>query len=376
MIDTCLLFTLAHYPNYMSNHPDRTSSGKLRIPRVEVSSAQQMVNDHLKGRRAPVSVEQVARPTTSSVNTENRATSRPPPMLLSFPGVQVPARNHNPDTCKNPQCHGCGAVIIPSPQLSFPVEDKPLITINEWLIYTIKKPILNSVELDALESRFDFPMPEMIFGNNFVKLVHDPTGKEIVFNALDALDTLDLLCELKVSYHEEWLKSRKKMNEDVLKPYDWTYSTNYRGQSTMTFQKTSEELPISKLLRPDPILFFDELVLFEDELADNGILMLLTKIRVMPTCLLLLCRLFLRIDDVIFRIRDCRIYIDLETNQVLREVKFQEMDYNLVLAMTNRHSDPKKLLRDANWVAQTIPVVSQETEVATLTENHSSPTTK
>ncbi len=34
---------------------------------------------------------------------------------------------------------------------------------------------------------------------------------------------------------------------------------------------------MDKLRRPDPILFFDEMVLFEDELGDNGCAMLSVK---------------------------------------------------------------------------------------------------
>ena len=58
------------------------------------------------------------------------------------------------------------------------------------------------------------------------------------------------------------------------------------------------------LKRPDPILFFDELVLYEDELADNGITMLSCKIRVMPARLLLLCRLRRNYAEICENIRD------------------------------------------------------------------------
>jgi len=134
------------------------------------------------------------------------------------------------------------------------------------------------------------------------------------------------------------------------------------------FSETDEKIPVEKLLRPDPILFFDELILFEDELGDNGISMLSTKIRVMPKCLLLLCRFSLRIDNVIFRIRDTRIYIDFDTNLILREYKVQECSYNEVLKKISNKSnnDPKKLLRDTMWVSQNIPVLSCTVESSTL----------
>ena len=79
------------------------------------------------------------------------------------------------------------------------------------------------------------------------------------------------------------------------KPYDWTYTTTYPGHTRMDFPDTSEEeeegsnsspfipkwlpsdpedpsqqIPLAELTRPDPILFYAEIPLFEDELHDNG----------------------------------------------------------------------------------------------------------
>jgi type 2A phosphatase activator TIP41 len=75
---------------------------------------------------------------------------------------------------------------------------------------------------------------------------------------------------------------------DVVKPYDWTYTTKYNGSNVSTsttnkdrlkFEPTTEEsIDIEQLKRPDPILFYDENILFEDELADNGTAVLSTKV--------------------------------------------------------------------------------------------------
>jgi len=70
---------------------------------------------------------------------------------------------------------------------------------------------------------------------------------------------------------------------DVVKPYDWTYSTRYNGSNVssnkaLEFCPTTEEsIDIEQLKRPDPILFYDENILFEDELADNGTALLTTR---------------------------------------------------------------------------------------------------
>jgi type 2A phosphatase activator TIP41 len=89
-------------------------------------------------------------------------------------------------------------------------------------------------------------------------------------------------------------------------------------------------MPIELLKRPDPILFFDEVVLYEDELADNGIAMLSCKIRVMPGRLLLLSRFFMRLDNVLIRLRDTRVYVDFETREVIREYLSKECEYEKV----------------------------------------------
>lgn len=87
---------------------------------------------------------------------------------------------------------------------------------------------------------------------------------------------------------------------------------------------------MDKLRRPDPILFFDEVDLYEDELGDNGMSLLSIKIRVMPARLLLLSRFFLRLDDVIFRIRDTRVYVEFESGQVIRDFTSMEGLYTIV----------------------------------------------
>jgi type 2A phosphatase activator TIP41 len=68
-------------------------------------------------------------------------------------------------------------------------------------------------------------------------------------------------------------------------------------------------------------------MLYEDELADNGISMLSCKIRVMPDRLLLLARFFMRLDNVVFRLRDTRIYVDFNKAEVIRDYQAREMGY-------------------------------------------------
>jgi type 2A phosphatase activator TIP41 len=121
-----------------------------------------------------------------------------------------------------------------------------------------------------------------------------------------------------------WLIARREKThegiKEVVKPFDWSYTTDYRGTvKGKSLSPNTEPIPIELLKRPDPILFFEEVVLYESELDDNGISILSIKVRVMPERMLLLCRLFMRLDDVIFRIRDTRVYVDFKSGKVIRE---------------------------------------------------------
>ena len=116
------------------------------------------------------------------------------------------------------------------------------------------------------------------------------------------------------------------------------------------------------------VFSFDDMILFEDELADNGISVLNVKIRVMHERLLLLSRFFLRVDDVLVRVIDTRVYVDFTDNIVIREFKKQECHYNELLAKHQRSNkktlhDPKAALRDSNWVVEHTPLIERKTEI-------------
>jgi type 2A phosphatase activator TIP41 len=159
---------------------------------------------------------------------------------------------------------------------------------------------------------------------------------------------------LKVAYSQEWSSSRyesssswdillltncrEKTHEgikEVVKPFDWSYTTDYKGTITngKPFESQGENadpIPIELLKRPDPILFFEEVVLYESELDDNGISVFSCKLRVMPDRMLLLCRLFMRLDSVLIRIRDTRIYVDFNTGKIIRDYTEKEDNFDTV----------------------------------------------
>lgn len=207
---------------------------------------------------------------------------------------------------------------------------------KNFRIATRKLPISKAGAIDAMTERISIPMPEMIFGDNLVSVAHAPSGWSISFTTPDALDAVDKTDKhmLKVAYARDWESTREGTTQkikEVVKPYDWSYSTTYSGTETATrdakLTESNDIIPIELLKRRDPILFFDEVVLYESELDDNGISIYSAKLRVHENRMLLLCRLFMRLDNVIVRIRDTRIYVDFETEQVIREYTAKEASF-------------------------------------------------
>lgn len=173
-----------------------------------------------------------------------------------------------------------------------------------------------------------------------------------------------------------------------MKPFDWSYSTDYKGterSASICFEPSDIPIPLELLKRPDPIKFFDEVMLYEDEMADNGITALSCKVRVMPARLLLLCRFFMRLDGVMVRIRDTRVYVEFQTKEVIREYTAREERYEVLrqvmatksfaccgritdalqkLAMKGR--DVPAQLRDPNNLVDFLPVVDKTLERVVL----------
>lgn len=97
------------------------------------------------------------------------------------------------------------------PAVVSPSSQKPDSTsIKGFRISTQKLPILKAEPIEEMSNTLGIAPPEMIFGDNFVKIEHQKTGWGITFNAFDALDRVDKTGEsmLKVAYSKEWQKSR------------------------------------------------------------------------------------------------------------------------------------------------------------------------
>jgi type 2A phosphatase activator TIP41 len=238
-------------------------------------------------------------------------------------------------------------------------------TINGFHITTQKLPILKAGPIEEMTDKLGITPPEMIFGDNFVAIEHEKWG--IKFNAFGALDRVDRTGEkrLKVSYSKEWHASREGEHDikEVVKPFDWSYTTDYSGETWgKKWENTDKQIPLELLKKLDPILFFDDVMLYEDELADNGIAMLSVKIRVMPKRLLLLARFFMRLDNVLLRVRDTRVYVDMEEKEAVREYVEKEDEYEKLREALAGREDAASVMRDANQVADMLSEMKKRLE--------------
>lgn len=245
-----------------------------------------------------------------------------------------------------------------------------------WKVTTRKQPILKAEPIEEMNQKIGIPIPEMIFGDNFVSITHVKSGWTLEFNAHDALDRVSKTEEgmLQVAVAEEWKKERSHQEEvrQVVKPFDWSYSTDYRGTTNkdrssgdwVESDQAKHPVRVDLLSRPDPILFFDAVDLYEDELADNGIALLNIKVRVMPDRLLLLSRFFLRLDGVIIRIRDTRVYVEHSSNTVIRQYTAKEEQYKTVQEkLKGMRENVPEAFRDANKLAPLLRTIEERTDV-------------
>ena len=91
-----------------------------------------------------------------------------------------------------------------------PADAGKSITQNGFKITTRKLPILKAKPIEDMTSKLGITPPEMIFGDNAVRIEHVKSGWSIEFNAFDALDRVDKTGDsmLKVSYSKEWQQNR------------------------------------------------------------------------------------------------------------------------------------------------------------------------
>lgn len=264
-----------------------------------------------------------------------------------------------------------GAVLLPNGRFG--------LTIKGWQIESSNRPILTSLATEEWEKKLKTAhLPEMVFGESFLSLLHVDSGVKIYFNAFDALKgwKQEALPPVEVPAAAKW-KFKSKPFQQVVLDYDYTFTTPYCGSEAMEegqgkisgnayskvlWEECDEQIDLTALSTKEPILFYDEVILYEDELADNGVSLLTVKVRVMPSCWFLLLRFWLRVDGVLMRLRDTRIYCSFSEAKpvVLRESCWREATMQS-LSLKNVSFD-SAAYGDPNQICQRLPIIKHRTE--------------
>ena len=121
----------------------------------------------------------------------------------------------------------------------------------------------------------------MFFGANRVE-VEGPAGFRLIFDPVEAINMVSNSSEsvpvrVAAARADFW---RRKSEQEQIFDYDWTFTPqNYHGtlEGHQSVSTGNCEINYARLKQQVPIIFFDENILYEDELGDNGISMLAVK---------------------------------------------------------------------------------------------------
>lgn len=261
--------------------------------------------------------------------------------------------------------------------------DENGIDINSWTICQQQNPIATSVTEQLLSRSLAIKLPTMLFDQSSLTLTYRPAPSNpalftLTFTAVDALKMVGRADpSIRVRAAEKWHNKSQRLDVSIgvlQQPSDWTFSTHYPGTITLVGAKLDSLSPHWKPTQQNgtsvvsidydalrdtdiPILFASQVLLFEDELDDNGIASYEVRIRVMPTFFFILARFFLRVDGVLVRINDTRYFHRFGTDLIIRESVTREGYYATTLSAIH-----PSVLHDADMAAQKIPVTTLTVE--------------
>lgn len=228
-----------------------------------------------------------------------------------------------------------------------------------WFITVSEGPILPIDHIDKLQEKIEnerqkllnLPdelkaqnMPDMIFQDNLFALSYlrpDPNLPnkspkcESSFNNQPPLFTIKFTANnalkyiqsenfdwIEVSSAKNWQQTRDLTKAPIKFQGNWTFSTTYTGcldeyseqlgkNKQIKFERAPDNHSIdySRLKdRSNPIAMSEDIVLYEDELDDNGQSQLRLRFRLMKDCFFILLRCYVRIDGVLIRMIETRLF--------------------------------------------------------------------
>lgn len=177
------------------------------------------------------------------------------------------------------------------------MSDSPLtLEYKDWVFVVKKGGMCSSARLEQISKDLNISVPTVVFEENTL-LVQNTKKKGLcfLFTAFDALSKMEKKTKEKTRFAIVWEKENKKIENE-----NWIYSVRYIPDipSIVSVERNQEGLDIFLLKRKEKFLFFKEIILYEDELDDNGQSILSIKIRVMESFFFILVRCFIRNDYV------------------------------------------------------------------------------
>ena len=140
------------------------------------------------------------------------------------------------------------------------------------------------------------------------------------------------------SWRERAQEIESKGEDQSGRDFDWTYSSDYAAVASLAEGSDAESagcawrphagpgLEMALLRRTDvPILLFTDLTLYSDDLHDAGESEMRMRLRVMPGCFFVLLRHWLRVDGVLMRQRDTRLFHKFGSAYVVRAQRMAQM---------------------------------------------------
>lgn len=226
---------------------------------------------------------------------------------------------------------------------------------ESWVFRVRKGPIISQAVVSEWSAELKLrSLPEITFDNE-LSIENPNLGVRLSFSSRGALGAVQRVPDsqqIKVASARQWGARTDHSNvrlEEVHADHDWTFTTLYGGEASvpgrpagpvaaLTEEVASPRIDIARLKALDPIVHYDEVLLYSDELHDNGLSAISVKLRVMPTFFFVLCRYWLRVDGVLFRVHDTRHYHEFGSGCIVVETTRRE-DSLRAVAMANPKTD-------------------------------------
>ena len=225
-----------------------------------------------------------------------------------------------------------------------------------WDFYSHSENMMNSKDLDILIKNKDENklyinhLPEIFYGFNRLFLINKSKNFCYEFNPLQMLSLANynlrkkLLKEKEIYYIPNQAKSQYSKTDDSKNEEDWSFSSPYMGhitsinncvmgkyypeiKETKVFKKEKTDLKYPET-KVENVLNYNQIHFFEDELGDIGFSEGKIGFGVMDQCFLGLMRCYLRVDNMVVRNIDTKIYHKFGDNYIIRNFLVKEKTYD------------------------------------------------